>query len=78
MDPSKDQSPTTDFPQRLAAPARRALATAGYTHLEQLTTVTATELAKLHGMGPKALDQLRSALVERNLHFADEIKDEAS
>jgi hypothetical protein len=56
----------------LAAPARRALAAAGYTRLEQLTAITARDLLKLHGMGPNALEQLRRALADRQLSFADE------
>ena len=62
----------SNFPTRLAKPAQRALAEAGYTYLEQLTDVRETELLKLHGMGPKALGQLREALAERGLAFADE------
>jgi hypothetical protein len=57
----------------LTAPARRALAVAGYTRLEQLTAVTARDLLKLHGMGPNALEQLRRALADSQLSFADEI-----
>lgn len=58
------------FPAQLSEPAQRALASAGYTRLEELTTVSETELAKLHGMGPKAIRQLRDALSERSLAFA--------
>jgi hypothetical protein len=61
-----------DLPAALAAPARRALAGAGYTRLEQLTKVTAADLLTLHGIGPKALQQLRRALAERQLSFAKE------
>ena len=59
-----------DFP-KLASPARRALAGAGYTHLEQLTRVSEVELGKLHGLGPNALAQLRRALTARGLSFAN-------
>ncbi len=59
-----------DFPPRLAKPAQRALANAGYTKLAQLTKVTEAELAKLHGMGPKALGQLREALAVIGESFA--------
>jgi hypothetical protein len=58
----------TDFP-KLSAPARRALAGAGYSRLEQLTHATEAELAKLHGMGPTAIDALRTALSDRGLSF---------
>jgi len=61
-----------DFPKGLAAPARRALAAAGYTTLAQLTAVTEQELRQLHGMGPKAIEQLRAALAEHGSTFADE------
>ena len=68
--PSDDQD--NDLPQWLAQPARRALTAAGYRRLDQLTTVSEAELKKLHGVGPKALDQLRRALADKGLSFADE------
>jgi hypothetical protein len=58
------------FPPKLAKPAQRALAQAGYTRLEQLSKVTEAELAKLHGMGPKAIGQLREALTAVGKSFA--------
>lgn len=58
------------LPDHLAKPAQRALARARYTYLEQLTDVSEAELLKLHGMGPKALGQLREALAEKGLSFA--------
>ncbi len=61
-----------DLPAGLAQPARRALSAAGYTRLEQLTTVTEPELLELHGMGPKALGVLRAALQARGLSFANQ------
>jgi hypothetical protein len=60
------------LPAGLAKPARRALVAAGYTRLEQLTEVTESDLGKLHGMGPKALDQLRRALAAEGLSFRPE------
>jgi hypothetical protein len=56
----------SDFP-KLSAPARRALANAGYVRLEQLAGVTDAELRGLHGMGPSAITALRQALAERGL-----------
>lgn len=50
--------------------ARRELAIAGYTRLEQLTRVSEADLAGLHGVGPKALSILRVALAERGWAFA--------
>lgn len=65
------QPAESDLPQ-LAKPAQRALAQAGYLRLEQLTHVREAEVRQLHGMGPKAIDQLRRALAERGWSFADE------
>ena len=62
----------SDFPTGLSAPARRALAGAGYSRLEQLTRVREAEIKRLHGIGPNALKQLRSALNAKGLSFADE------
>lgn len=58
------------MPPRLAKPAVRALHNAGYKRLEQLTKVSEPELARLHGIGPNALIQLREALQVRGLSFA--------
>jgi hypothetical protein len=66
------QQPQSDLPLKLAKPAWRALTGAGYWRLEQLTAVSAAELMKLHGMGPKALGQLREALAARGLALAGE------
>ena len=63
--------PESDLPAGLGSPARRALAGAGYVRLEQLTTVSEADLLKLHGMGPKALEQIRRALAERGQSFAE-------
>ena len=63
---------TEDFPQKLSQPALRALHNAGYQSLAQLTQVSARELGKLHGMGPKGIRLLREALAAKGLAFADE------
>ena len=57
--------PEHDFPPGVAAPARRALAAAGYTRLDQLAGKREAELADLHGMGPRALAAIRAALATR-------------
>jgi hypothetical protein len=54
--------PSADDLPALSAPALRALSSAGYSRLSQLAGVPATELKKLHGMGPKALRLLQEAL----------------
>lgn len=60
----------SDLPTTLGAPARRALANAGITRLEQLSRVRERELLKLHGMGPRAVRLLRDILTARGLDFA--------
>ena len=61
----------SDLPMELANPARRALVGAGYSRLEQLTKLSEAEVKQLHGVGPKAVDQLRRALGTKGLSFAD-------
>jgi hypothetical protein len=74
MADEEHQQPAGDLPADLPSPARRALAAAGYTRLEQLTRISEAELRRLHGMGPKALDQLdqlRRAMAASGHTFAD-------
>ena len=61
----------SDLPKGLSAPALRALVGAGYVRLEQLTRISEAELKQLHGVGPKAINLLRSALDAKGLSFAD-------
>ena len=60
-------TPEPGLPRSIGAPATRALTAAGYTELSQLAGVPAAELAKLHGVGPKALRLLQEALQERGM-----------
>ncbi len=69
MNPMQSTDDDSDLP-KLSAPARRALDEAGYTRLEQLTSVSEAELKKLHGIGPNAIQQLRLALEKNGLSFA--------
>src|ERR1039458_7689059 len=64
-----DVADSEAWPTGVAGPARRALAGAGFTRLEQLTGVTEGELAQLHGMGPMAVRLLREALAAAGLAF---------
>lgn len=70
MTRDKSAAPEGDLPAKIGAPARRALAAAGYTSLAQLSSVDEAELLRLHGMGPKAIGLLREALSARGLAFA--------
>ena len=60
----------SDLPTGLAKPAQPALANAGYLQLKDLGKLSEAEVEQLHGMGPKALDQLRRALRANGLSFA--------
>jgi predicted RecB family nuclease len=61
----------SNLPPGLSKPAQRALTNAGYRTLEQLARVNEAEIEDLHGVGPKALQQLRHMLVTNGLSFAD-------
>ena len=66
----KANEPEHDLPPGLANPAFRALGAAGYTRLEQFTTIEEADLRKLHGVGPKAIALIRGALNARGQCFA--------
>ncbi|OGO36266.1 MAG: DNA-binding protein [Chloroflexi bacterium RBG_16_56_8] len=68
MDEPRDQR-ESDLP-KLASPARRALAGAGISRIEQLTELSEAQISQLHGVGPNAINQLRRALAARGLSFA--------
>ena len=68
--PTADRSRESDLPTDLGRPARRALMGAGYRRLEQLAGLDEPEVGELHGVGPRALGQLRRALAARGLSFA--------
>ncbi|MET7880050.1 helix-hairpin-helix domain-containing protein [Micromonospora profundi] len=59
--------PALDTLPKIGAPATRALNNAGYSTLRDLAGVPRADLAKLHGMGPKALGIIQSALEQHNL-----------
>ena len=70
MAPSKPKESEGGFPAGIGKPALRALTAAGYTRLDQLARVKESELAKLHGVGPKALSVLRAALQASGRSFS--------
>ena len=70
-DPIASDQQESDLPTGLAAPARRALAGAGYWRLAQLAELSEAEVKQLHGIGPNALDQLRRALDAKGLSVAN-------
>ena len=70
MADQKNLEPMSDFPAGLSQPALRAFAAAGYTRLDQFTTITEADLLQWHGVGPKAIRLLRSALQVQGKSFA--------
>ncbi|MFL1380196.1 MULTISPECIES: hypothetical protein [unclassified Nocardiopsis] len=67
----QEGAPPTEFPARMGKVAPRELAAHGYTRYEHLTRVTAEDLLKIHGVGPKAIRVLQEELDARGLSFAD-------
>ena len=59
------------LPEKLGAPAERALANAGIKSLKHLTKFSEAEIKQLHGVGPNALGKLRQALAEDGLSFRE-------
>jgi predicted flap endonuclease-1-like 5' DNA nuclease len=63
---AKSTHPNADlFPSGVSGPALRALDSAGIRSLADLAKWSEPELARLHGMGPKALGVLKAALKAR-------------
>ena len=59
-----------DLPAGIGQPTRSALALVGISRLEQLTAFSEKQILQLHGVGPKAVGVLRSALASKGLSFA--------
>jgi hypothetical protein len=70
MTQSSQVEPNYDVPSSIGKPALRALTAAGYTRLDQFSAVTEADLQQLHGVGPKAIRVIRSALSAHGLAFA--------
>lgn len=63
--PSSTKEPQdSTLPKAIGKPALRALAQAGITRLDQLTRFTEAELLAMHGVGPKAVGVIQTALGE--------------
>lgn len=70
---TKGTEASGDLP-KLSNPARRALAGAGCTRLEQVSKLTESDVKQLHGIGPNAIKELRRALKAKGLSFKPERK----
>ena len=58
-----------EFPDKLVAPALRALLNAEIFTLEQLAEWSEKDLLELHGLGQSSLPVLREALKAKGLEF---------
>lgn len=63
------QKHLADFPEKLPAPALRALLNACIFNLKELASHSAEEILKYHGMGPKSIPTLEKAMLEKGLSF---------
>jgi uncharacterized protein YdhG (YjbR/CyaY superfamily) len=59
-------------PEKLGAPAKRALANAQITSLDALARYSEAEILALHGIGPGSIPALRAALAAAGLAFRGE------
>ena len=57
------------IPTKIGQPATRALAAAGLMNLEMIAQVSESDLLALHGVGPKAIRILRSAMQEAGIEW---------
>ena len=62
-------TPESELP-KMSKPANRELHNAGFYRLEQFTSVSESDILKIHGVGPKAVRILNEALKEKGLSFA--------
>ena len=67
----KERKPEQGFLSLLSAPARRALEAKAWTDLTQLSQQRYSEIAQLHGMGPKAMKLIREHLEQAGLSFKE-------
>lgn len=67
----KSTPPSSEgLPSGLAQPAIRALKSAGFSNLQQISKATESELMELHGMGPNAMLKVKEALRKAGLSLA--------
>ncbi|MFC3891826.1 hypothetical protein ACFOWZ_10070 [Lentzea rhizosphaerae] len=60
----------SEFPRTIGKVATRELTAHGYTTFDSLTKVSAKELLKIHGVGPKAIRILGEELAARGKTYA--------
>jgi len=70
----KKESTQKRLSLKLAKPAQRALQGGGITTLKQLSGKSEEEILKLHGIGRNAMLEVKKALMENGLSFAQKKK----
>ncbi|WP_044338651.1 hypothetical protein [Rossellomorea aquimaris] len=65
-------TPESELP-KISKPANRGLHQAGFYRLEQFTSVSESDILKIHGVGPKAVRILNENLKEKGLSFAKKL-----
>lgn len=69
--PTPDVRPVGDLPHAVGKTAARVLQLAGVESLAQAAERTEKELLAIHGVGPKAIRILSSALADQGRSFRD-------
>ncbi|MGA9871945.1 MAG: DNA-binding protein [Rhodococcus sp. (in: high G+C Gram-positive bacteria)] len=59
------REPVDHFPKGTGRPAAGALLAAGYRSLDDLNGASESQLAGIHGVGPKAISVIKASLVAR-------------
>lgn len=57
------------IPAAIGKPALRALISAGLSNLEMISQVKESDVLALHGVGPKAIRILKSAMLEAGIDW---------
>ncbi len=71
MSPAQSEDRREGLPRNIGRPATAALTLAGYDSLDRLAGASASDLLKLHGVGPAAIARLRVALAATGRSFRD-------
>ena len=69
MGETPDPRPVGDLPDAIGKTAARELALNGITTLEQVAERSRKELLAIHGVGPKAIAILATALAARGMDY---------
>jgi hypothetical protein len=71
MPGTPDVRPVGDLPNEIGKTAARELSLNGITSLDQVARHSRQELLAIHGVGPKAIRILETALASKGLGYSD-------